>query len=263
MTAPGLPLPPHTAQFVAPAAWRAIEFASDLHLGEHTPRTVDAFAAYLRCTDADAVFLLGDLFEVWVGDDARDAGFESELAALLREAASRRTLAFMAGNRDFLVGEALLSACGVQALADPTLLVAFGQRILLTHGDALCLADTGYQQFRRAVRGTPWQRDFLSRPLAERRRIAGEIRSESERLKRGQPAAHWVDIDPAAAAHWMHETNSPTLVHGHTHVPSTGSIGRGLVRHVLSDWDFEGDTARADVLRLDALGIRRKRPDTC
>ncbi len=263
MTPPGLPLPPHTAEFVAPPHWRAIEFASDLHLGDHTPRTIEAFAAYLRGTDADAVFLLGDLFEVWVGDDARHEGVEATLAALLAEATSRRTLAFMAGNRDFLVGNALLAACHMQALADPTVLVAFGQRVLLTHGDALCLGDTSYQAFRKTVRSTGWQDDFLSQPLAERRRVARNIRAESRRLKRAQPQSDWVDIDPDAAAHWLREANAATLIHGHTHVPSTGPVAPGLVRHVLSDWDFDGDASRGDVLRLDAGGIQRRRLPAC
>ena len=91
MTSPGLPLPAYTSQFVAPDTWRSIEFASDLHLGEDTPRTFDAFAAHLRCTRADAVFLLGDLFEVWVGDDARHEGFEARLATVLMEAAREGT----------------------------------------------------------------------------------------------------------------------------------------------------------------------------
>ena len=139
MAAAALPV---FSEFAAPAAWRAIDFLSDLHLSDTTPRTFDALATHLRCTEADAVFILGDLFEVWVGDDARHAGFEAECAAMLAEASSHRFIAFMAGNRDFLVGDALLMDCGIARLQDPTLLSAWGRQLLLTHGDALCLSDT-------------------------------------------------------------------------------------------------------------------------
>lgn len=263
MTSPCLALPAQTTEFAAPLPWRAIEFASDLHLGEHTPRTFDAFAAYLHRSDADAIFLLGDLFEVWVGDDARHEGFEARVAGVLADAASERTLGFMVGNRDFLVGEALLAASGVLALPDPTVLVAFGRRVLLTHGDALCLGDTGYQAFRKTVRSVEWQSDFLAQPLPERRRIAAGIREESRRLKRSQSRSDWVDVDARAAAHWMREAATPDLVHGHTHMPSTEAIGAGLVRHVLSDWDFEGPSPRGDVLRLDAHGFARRSIASC
>lgn len=266
MTPPGLALPAHTQPFVAPVAWRLIEFASDLHLGEDTPRTFDAFAAYLRGTQADAVFLLGDLFEVWVGDDARHEGFEARLAALLKEAAAQRTVGFMVGNRDFLVGAELLAECGLVPLADPTILDAFGRRVLLTHGDALCLGDTSYQSFRTMVRSTAWQQDFLARPLAERRRIAGEIREESRRLKLGQARGAWVDLDADATASWMREAGTPELVHGHTHAPATLQVAPDLVRHVLSDWDFDtpaGEPARAEILRLDGGGFSRVPPHAC
>ncbi len=265
MTSPGLPLPAPLGQFVAPEAWRSVEFASDLHLGEDTPRTFDAFATYLRRTQADAVFLLGDLFEVWVGDDARHEGFEARLAALLAEAASRRTVGFMAGNRDFLVGGEFLADCGLVPLDDPTVLVAFGRRVLLTHGDALCLDDTDYQSFRRTVRSASWQRDFLARPLGERRRIAGEIRAESRRLKLGQARTDWVDLDPATMVAWMREAATPDLVHGYTHAPETSSPAPGLVWHVLSDWDLDAADAppRAEVLRLDRSGFSRQPPQAC
>ena len=119
MTHAPAPLPVF-GTFAAPADWRSIDLLSDLHLSEQTPATFAAFRAHLLHTRADAVFLLGDIFEVWIGDDARDAGFEAEVCALLRTAARRRTLAFLHGNRDFLVGAAMLGATGVHELADPT-----------------------------------------------------------------------------------------------------------------------------------------------
>jgi UDP-2,3-diacylglucosamine hydrolase len=252
------------AEFNAPTTWRAIDFLSDLHLADDTPRTFDAFAAHLRHTPADAVFILGDLFEVWAGDDARHEGREADCAAVLTEAASRKRVGFMVGNRDFLVGAEMLTACGVMALADPLVLVAFGERVLLTHGDALCLADVDYQRFRAQVRSDEWQREFLARPLAERRRIARDIRTQSREHKAMQSAERWVDVDTAAAVRWMRQANTATLIHGHTHMPGSETLAPGFVRHVLSDWDLDhtGAAPRADVLRWQRGGITRIAPAT-
>src|SRR5574340_1315855 len=133
---------PPIATWAADPAWRAIDLLSDVHLCEGRPRTFAAWRERMLRTDADAVLILGDLFEAWVGDDARGSGFDAECAAVLHAAAARRRVAFMPGNRDFLVGDLLLDDTGVERLADPTLLLAWQQRVLLSHGDALCLADT-------------------------------------------------------------------------------------------------------------------------
>jgi UDP-2,3-diacylglucosamine hydrolase len=264
MTTGQAPAAPAWPELRAPAAWRAIEFLSDLHLAESTPRTFEALATHLRRTEADAVFILGDLFEVWVGDDARHDGFEARCAALLAQASAQRFVAFMAGNRDFLVGEEMLRHCGVAALHDPTVLVAFGQRALLTHGDALCLADTDYQAFRRQVRGAEWQSGFLAQPLEQRRAIAADIRSESRRRKASQDADAWFDVDASETRRWMEQAAAPWMVHGHTHLPARHPIGDGRVRWVLSDWDFDdGERApRGDVLRWSAGGFVRMAPAT-
>lgn len=236
-------------EFVAPPAWRSIDFISDLHLAADTPRGFASWRDYLLHTSADAIFILGDLFEAWVGDDARHAGFEAGGAAVLSEAAARRHVAFMVGNRDFLLGGAMLAACGVHTLADPTVLSAFGQRVLLTHGDAWCIDDVEYQRFRSVVREPSWQARVLTLPLAERRVLARNMRSESER----QAAAHrgtGFDVDRTTALQWMAEANAPTLVHGHTHRPGTEALSPGYVRHVLSDWALDHvAAARAQVLR--------------
>ena len=250
----------------APEGWTDIDFISDLHLAHDTPRTFDAFAAHLQHTVAQAVFILGDLFEVWVGDDARHSGFEARCCNLLAEAASRRSVAFMPGNRDFLVGAEALKECGLMALPDPTVVEAFGERILLVHGDALCLSDVDYQGFRRSVRSEAWQRDFLARPLAERRLLARQIRDESQRLKLTKSADEWFDVDTATAVRWMHEAGTPTLIHGHTHRPATQAMAPGFMRWVLSDWDLDhGDAAatnasRAEVLRWRRSGLMRLPP---
>ncbi len=157
---PALPRAGSAATFVAPAHWRAIDLLSDLHLAESTPRAFDAWAAHLRHTDADAVFILGDLFEVWIGDDMAERGFEARCVDVLSAAAAGRTVGFMAGNRDFLVGDAMLEANGVLRLADPTVVVAFGERVLLSHGDALCIDDVAYQRYRSIVRRPGVQRAF-------------------------------------------------------------------------------------------------------
>ena len=246
----------------APAAWSAIDFISDLHLSEASARTFEAWAHYLHHTKADAVFILGDLFEAWVGDDSRHAGFEARCADVLAEAASMRTVAFMAGNRDFLVGGDMLRACGVLALSDPTVLIAFGERILLSHGDALCVSDLAYQQFRTQVRSTAWQGDFLSRPLQERRTLAQHMRAESRRLQSTHAPDEWFDVDSATAVRWMHEAGTPTLIHGHTHRPGEEAMAPGFIRYVLTDWDLDQAGApRAEVLRWRRAGLTRVAPE--
>jgi UDP-2,3-diacylglucosamine hydrolase len=243
---------PALREIVAPPAWRRIDFISDLHLAEDTPRAFAAWRNYLLNTHADAVFILGDLFEVWVGDDARHAGFEARGEAVLSAAAARRPLFFMVGNRDFLLGDAMLAACGVQGLPDPTLLAAFGARALLSHGDAWCIADVEYQQFRRQVRDPAWQAQVLARPLAERRALARNLRSESER-KASEHQGDWADVDTPTALQWLSRANASTLVHGHTHRPATQSLAPGRERHVLSDWDLDhGNAPRAEVLRWES-----------
>jgi UDP-2,3-diacylglucosamine hydrolase len=252
---------PAISQYRAPPAWRAIDFLSDLHLSAAMPRTFAALETHLRCTDADAVFILGDLFEAWVGDDARHEGFEAECTAMLAEASRQRVIGFMAGNRDFLVGEALLGSAGLVHLHDPTLMTAFGRQLLLSHGDALCLDDREYQAFRREVRGPQWQQRFLSQPLAARKELARHIRDESHRRKTRKAPADWADVDADEAARWLRMAGANELVHGHTHLPGEREVAPGLVRHVLSDWDMDhGRPSRADVLRWTSQGLARMAP---
>jgi len=247
--------------FAAPAHWRAIDFLSDLHLAENAPRVFDAWAAHLRHTRADAVFILGDLFEVWIGDDMAERGFEARCVEVLTDAAAQRTVAFMPGNRDFLVGDAMLESSGVMRLADPTLLLAFDDRVLLSHGDALCLDDTGYQRYRAVVRHPRVQRAFAALPFAVRRSVGNAMRSRGGRPRAGSDAA-FVDVDAAAALEWTRSAGAATLVHGHTHAPASHALGPGVVRHVLSDWDIrDGAPARAEVLRWQASGFARIAPE--
>lgn len=251
-------LPPFAVQ-QASASWQAIEFISDLHLSAALPRTFKAFAAHLRSSDADAIYLLGDVFEAWIGDDIRTLPFEARCVEVLADAAQRRTMALMVGNRDFLVGDTLLTDSGLQKLADPTVLEAFGQRVLLMHGDALCLSDLPYQRFRSEVRAPAWQAAFLARPLAERLQIARQLRAASTAAQQGFDNQPDVDVDREAALRWMDAAGCSQLVHGHTHRPGSQPWAADRWRHVLSDWDLDhGD--RAEVLRLTRAGFERVPP---
>jgi len=260
--APALPQAAAPATFVAPAHWRAIDLLSDLHLAENTPRVFEAWAAHLRHTDADAVFILGDLFEVWVGDDMAERGFEALCADVLAAAAAQRTVGFMAGNRDFLVGDALLEAKGVVRLADPTVVVAFGERVLLSHGDALCIDDVAYQRYRAVVRRPGLQRAFGALPLPARRAIGNALRRRSGRREPREQGG-FVDVDGDAALAWMRGADTSTLIHGHTHAPASHDLAPGAVRHVLSDWELDGSSKpRAEIMRWSADGFARIAPLT-
>ena len=262
---PPCPAPPPPAaasgsplEITAAPSWRCIDFISDLHLHAGRPRTFAALAAYLDQTDADALFNLGDLFEAWVGDDMRHEPFEAECVRVLADAARTRCLYLMVGNRDFLMGQALAAACGAHLLDDPTVLAAFGQRHLLTHGDAWCLADTEYLAFRRQVRDAQWQRRFLTLPLAARLDTARGLRTASEARKDGMRAETWADVDEAHAARHLAAAQAHSLIHGHTHRPASADFALpGVQRHVLSDWELDEAPLRAEVLRLDASGFRR------
>ncbi|OYU44670.1 MAG: UDP-2,3-diacylglucosamine diphosphatase [Burkholderiales bacterium PBB4] len=241
----------HGMELLAPSSWNTVDFISDLHLQASEPMTFAALQGYLGRTTADAVVILGDLFEVWVGDDAATlpGSFEFSCVETLRSAAARLAVFIMHGNRDFLMGPALMEAAGASLVPDPTVLCFAEQRWLLTHGDALCLADTAYLAFREQVRSSAWQTEFLEKPLADRLAIARHMREESERRKRSnQPYA---DVDFEAADQLLRSTGADTMVHGHTHKPDHHTLGAQRSRWVLSDWDLGARPPRAQVLRID------------
>lgn len=235
----------------APQQWQRVDFISDLHLDASEPATFNAWAQHMALTPADAVFILGDLFEVWVGDDNQDP-FAQQCIAVLKAAAQRMPVYFMCGNRDFLVGASLLNASGMQGLNDPTLLdlgtigATKSSRILLSHGDALCLDDHDYLAFRAQVRQPEWQSVFLAKPLAERQAYARSVRSTSEALKRAH--TDYADVDTHAAIDWLKTTEAQVLLHGHTHKPAVHELGHGLSRWVLSDWHADSNPPRLEVL---------------
>lgn len=254
------PTVPPFAELAALPHWRTVDFISDLHLQASEPATWQGFVQYLRSTPADAVFILGDLFEVWVGDDAlaEPGSFEAAACAALRAASGTgRALFFLHGNRDFLIGPGFAAASGVTLLHDPTVLVWQGTRYLLSHGDALCLDDLDYQRFRAESRAAPWRAHFLAQPLDARRAQARGIRAQSEARKRAE--VHHADVDTPAARAWLQAARARTLVHGHTHRPACHPLGDGLARWVLSDWELDARPPRADVLRLTAPGLEPDR----
>jgi UDP-2,3-diacylglucosamine hydrolase len=239
---------------LAPGHWRTVDFISDLHLQASEPATFEAWRTYMQHASCDALFILGDLFEVWVGDDLLDhdteAAFPQACVQTLHAATRRMPVYFMAGNRDFLVGERLLAATGMQGLADPCTLALGGERWVLSHGDALCLGDTDYQSFRRQVRAPMWQAHFLAQPLSQRLAMAREIRQASEQRKGTQTT--WADVDTTAAAALLQQHSAVRLIHGHTHQAAEHPLTEGTTRCVLSDWDAGSTPPRLEVLRWTA-----------
>ena len=248
---------PRFEELAAPSHWRTVDFISDLHLQASERATLAAFTLYLAQTDADALFILGDLFEVWVGDDAIEepGSFEAEGCAALRACAQRLPVYFMHGNRDFLAGQGFARHCGITLLHDPTVLGFADQRYLISHGDLLCLDDVDYQRFRVQARSRAWQQQFLAQPLDIRRAQARGIRQASEARK--QSGAGYCDVDDGAAVAWLQAAHASTLIHGHTHKPATHTLAPGLQRVVLSDWDAAATPRRLEVLRLSTAGLER------
>jgi UDP-2,3-diacylglucosamine hydrolase len=242
----------------ADPSWRVVDFISDLHLQASDSVTFAVWQQYMQQTSADALFILGDLFEVWVGDDlmyTRDdpqAQFAARCQQVLQDAARRMRVYFLHGNRDFLLGANYAEHCGMHLLSDPSVLAFDGQRWLVSHGDALCLDDTEYQQFRCFVRSPTWQAEFLSKPLSERQQIARGLREDSDARKGS--GASYADVDTPAACAWLRAAQASTLIHGHTHRPADhvmeSSTQSPLRRLVLSDWDACAQPPRLEVLRL-------------
>jgi UDP-2,3-diacylglucosamine hydrolase len=233
-------------------------FVSDLHLTPDRPRATETFRGLMAgpAAQAQAVYILGDLFEHWVGDDDLADPFNIAVADILRALSGKGVvLHFMHGNRDFLAGDAFLQHCGITGLRDPTVLAFAGQRHVLSHGDLLCLDDVDYQRFRVLARSSAWQHQFLSQPLATRRAQARGIRQESEARK--QSGAPYADVDHPAAIAWLQAAGANTLIHGHTHRPANHALAPGLQRVVLSDWDAAALPPRLETLRLSTRGLER------
>lgn len=231
-------------------------FIADLHLSASRPRINRVFFDFLTgvAPQAEALYVLGDLFEYWAGDDDSADPFHADVIAALR-ALSRIGVALylMHGNRDFLLGRKFADACGATLLPDPAMVEIYDMPTLLMHGDSLCAADVEYQLFREQVRDPAWQAAFLDRPLNQRRVEVEALRRRSEREKRDKPSVI-MDVTPAAVEAALRENGYPRLIHGHTHRPARHLHqidGRNCERWVLSDW-YE----RGAYLRCDETGCR-------
>jgi UDP-2,3-diacylglucosamine hydrolase len=230
-------------------------FVSDLHLCPTRPAINQTFSAFLRgpAAQAEALYILGDLFEYWAGDDDDDPFNASVLAALRTLSDGGIPLYVMHGNRDFLIGERFGATCHASLLPDPTLVDIHGTRTLLMHGDTLCTEDTGYQEFRTKVRNPSYQKQFLAQPLAARKQIIAGLRTENAEKKQLKSEAI-MDVTLATVEAVLREHGYPRLIHGHTHRPALHRHlvdGHACERWVLADWYTQGS-----YLRCDATGCQ-------
>lgn len=235
-------------------------FISDLHLDAERPQVTELFGRFLHeeGRGADALYILGDLFEAWVGDDdpSETGAFVARELRALGDAGV--PVYFIRGNRDFLLGEAYARAAGMTILPDPAVVMLYGQPTLLMHGDTLCTDDVAYQQFRAQVRNPAWQQHFLSQPLAARVAFAQQARAASKAHQAGlqdKGAMETItDVAPETVAETLSRFGVQRVIHGHTHRPAIHDLeveGRTHQRIVLGDWYDQGS-----VLRVDAGGVK-------
>ncbi|HAC66390.1 UDP-2,3-diacylglucosamine diphosphatase [Pseudomonas monteilii] len=223
---------------------------SDLHLQEERPDITRAFLALLdgRARSASALYILGDFFEAWIGDDGMSP-FQQSICQALRAVSDRGTAVYlMHGNRDFLIGQAFCEAAGCTLLSDPSVVDLGGERVLLMHGDSLCTRDVGYLKLRRVLRNplTLWILRHLS--LANRQRLARKLRSESK-AQTQMKATEIIDVTPEEIPQVMAAHGVRTLIHGHTHRPAIHKLmvdGEPARRIVLGDWDRQGWALQVD-----------------
>lgn len=235
-----------------------ILFVSDLHLSADTPAITDRFEDFLGgpVREAEALFILGDLFEYWAGDDDLDDPLHARVVRALRAVTEGGvTVGFLAGNRDFLVGERFAAATGVMLLDDPYVLSVPAWQFVLTHGDRLCTDDVEYQAFREQVRRPDWQARFLAQPLAERKRQVAAIRARSEESK-AIKARDVMDVNAGATEDFLRDHGYATVIHGHTHRPATHDHivdGIHCERWVLADWHAD----RGEAVCWDGTALSR------
>ena len=230
-----------------------IHFISDLHLCAERPALTAVFERYLAgpARTASALYILGDLFEYWAGDDDLDDPLNTRVArqlATLADVGCR--VFFMPGNRDFLLGADFARRAKLEILPEPALIPLGDRQALLCHGDSLCTDDIAYQAFRTQVRNPTWQAQFLAQPLALRKQIIAGVRMKSEEAK-SEKAAAIMDVNAASVAALLHEHGFPLLIHGHTHRPAehrTNVDSHACERWVLADWRDENGEAKGEVL---------------
>jgi UDP-2,3-diacylglucosamine hydrolase len=234
-------------------------FVSDIHLSPALPATTQAFLTFLqkRARQARQLYLLGDIFEYWAGDDDAKDPYHGRIIAALREVTDAGVQVFwIGGNRDFLVGDSFALATGLTLLPDPHVIELADRRIVLTHGDAWCTDDAAYMAFRRQVRDPQWQQQFLAQPLAQRKQIVEAMRMGSKEAQRGK-SMDIMDVNAEAIAGVFASCNTEVMIHGHTHRPALHRLsmqGRACLRYVLPDWDCEGDAPRGGWLALTEDG---------
>ena len=240
-------------------------FISDVHLQPAASHTARAFTDFLQrhAASVQQLYLLGDLFEFWVGDDDLEAPFNAIIADALRALTDAGVQVFwIAGNRDFLVGERFLATTGLILLSDPAVVTIAGLRIVLTHGDAQCIDDVDYQAFRIQVRNPKAQQAFLSLPLAQRQATVACVRDGSRAALREKSEAI-TDVNLEAINDLFAHTDTEIMIHGHTHRPATHITEHGGVRYrryVLSDWNCEYDPPRGGGLAIATDGTIRTIP---
>ena len=237
-------------------------FISDLHLDPARPEHLDALKKLLaeHAGKADALYVLGDLFEAWIGDDD-DTPFNLDAIAAFRQFSdSGSKLYFMHGNRDFMLGNDFAAACGGTLLDEGTVVDLYGTAVILMHGDSLCTLDTAYQQFRTMARNPQWQQGMLAKPLEERRMIAQGMRMQSQG-NNANKAENIMDVTPEEVVREMQEAGVKHLIHGHTHRPNAHDVtlpdGTGK-RWVLGDWGEQGwqiIVDSEDGMRLESFEI--------
>ncbi len=223
---------------------------SDLHLEMERPDITRAFLHFLatRACQAEALYILGDFFEVWIGDDAMTP-FQQSIADALRALSERGTRIYlMHGNRDFMLGKGFCRAAGCTLLGDPSVVELGGERVLLMHGDSLCTRDEGYMRLRRLLRNPLSLFILRHLPLSTRRKLARKLRNES-RAQTRMKASDIIDVTPELIPRVLAEHGVRTLIHGHTHRPATHELevdGRPARRIVLGDWDQQGWALQVD-----------------
>lgn len=216
-----------------------ILFISDLHLDQNKPQIIQNFLNFMqtRAINVRVLYILGDFFEAWVGDD--DPASELEpVFEVLQQFAKNAELFFMRGNRDFLVGKSLAERTGFTLLEEPEILLLGDLRVALIHGDALCTDDVDYQAFRQMVRKSQWQQEFLAKPLSERQAIASGLRKKSS-IASKQKDLDIMDVNLHSVSQLMQDLDIDTLIHGHTHRPAIHSLPDHKQRIVLGDWQPE------------------------
>ena len=230
---------------------RTTLFISDLHLSEARPSVNTLFFRFLETAapEAETLYILGDLFDYWVGDDQLDHDVMGrEVAAALKRVSSSGTKIFlMHGNRDFLIGARFAEAAGLALLGDPTSIELNSQRLLLLHGDTLCTDDITYQRFRLQARDPAWQREILAKPYAARQALAVSIRMQSDSEKSGK-ADEIMDVTQSSVDAMFRNHHYPTIIHGHTHRPATHQYnvdGHHCQRWVTADWHERGEFLQA------------------